>query len=139
MRELLAQQSLIQDRHECNHDDFETERMNIKKAITHKNSQFKARRIQCKVDQVINKAHNNDAPNIYKRRTGQTPTTLMDGKIATFRKSAAITNSLLVVVMTIPCRCATLSIPRYCMHNHLGIISQLAVLATPPVSVRMGN
>jgi len=81
MRELLVHQSLIQNRRERNHDDFETEQKSIKKAITNKNCQFKARRIQCKVEKVIEKAHTNAAPNVYERRTGQTLTPLMDGKI----------------------------------------------------------
>ena len=81
IRELLLHQNLIQNQRERNHDEFEIQQKSVTQAITHKNSQFKASRIQSKVEKVIEKAHTNAAPNLYERRTGQTLTPLMDGKI----------------------------------------------------------
>ena len=81
MRELLAHHTLIGHKRKLDCDVFETEQEKIQKAITNKDSQFKTHRIQCKVEKVIEKAHANPAPNIYERRTGQTLTPLMSGKI----------------------------------------------------------
>ena len=81
MRELFVHHTLIGNKRKLNHDDFKTEKLTIQKAITNKDSQFKSHRIQCKVEKVIEKANANPAPNIYERRTGQTLTPLMNGKI----------------------------------------------------------
>ena len=66
LRELLLHQSLIQNQRERNHDDFEIEQKSVKQAINHKNSQFKASRIQRKVEKVIEKAHTKATPNLTK-------------------------------------------------------------------------
>ena len=81
MRELLAHQKLIRDKRQHNYNTFETKQKMRKKSITNTNCQFEARRIQRKVEKVIEKAHTNATTHAYERRTGQTLTPLTVGNI----------------------------------------------------------
>lgn len=53
----------------------------IKKKLTKPSIQFKYERINDKVEKVIAHLNDNPAPNVYERRTGQTLTPLLDGRI----------------------------------------------------------
>ena len=84
LRELLQQQKSIDDlaiKRNRDGEDFKTERKKMKLALTDTTKQFKMERIKGKVEHVKSKAHNTPAPNVYQRRTGQTLTPLMQGKI----------------------------------------------------------
>jgi len=61
--------------------DVNDERRFVKKALTNWSMQFKTQRITKQVQKVIATVDNNPAPNVYQRRTGQTLTPLIEGKI----------------------------------------------------------
>lgn len=61
--------------------DVNEERRCIKKVLTNRAMQFKSTRITKQVQKVISTVNDNPAPNVYQRRTGQTLTPLIEGKI----------------------------------------------------------
>ena len=82
--ELIKQQTTIRDieiKRNRNGEDFKTERKKMKVSLTDSTKQFKSKRIESKVEVLKRKAHDTPAPNVYERRTGQTLTPLMQGKI----------------------------------------------------------
>ena len=81
LKEVLVEQTIVQSKRKRNDEVFEAEEKEMKIAITDKNSQFKTHRINSKVEKVVEKALTTPAPNQYERRTGQTLTPLMQGKI----------------------------------------------------------
>ena len=64
-----------------NDDTYEHERMIINQSLTDLDTQFKKERVDKKVTLVKSKYANTPAPNVYERRTGQTLTPLIQGKI----------------------------------------------------------
>ena len=57
------------------------ERKKVKRSLTHNAIQFKVERTKKQLDSIITKVNNNPAPNVYERRSGQTLTPLIDGRI----------------------------------------------------------
>lgn len=56
-------------------------RRSLTQALTLERSGFKKERIRKKIDHIKDRIRNTPAPNIYQRRTGQTLTPLIQGKI----------------------------------------------------------
>ena len=84
MQELIQQHAQIKNlglKRKQEGVDFTAAQKTMKQSLTLTNNQWKKKRIGRKVDQIKQKAYNTPAPNIYERRTGQTLTPLMSGKI----------------------------------------------------------
>ena len=64
-----------------NNDIYEQERKAIDSSLTNLNTQFKKERVDKKINRIKQKYSNTPAPNVYERRTGQTLTPLIQGKI----------------------------------------------------------
>ena len=64
-----------------NEKSYLEERQLINLSLTDLNTQFKKERVDKKVTLVKSKYANTPAPNVYERRTGQTLTPLIKGKI----------------------------------------------------------